>query len=435
MTLGLNRFHVFGAAFTAAALGFAVGCVGAYNGWFSTTAPVTLEISRAGLQLLPGSDVKLRGILVGDVRSITSDGSGAEIVLDLEPDAMHMVPANVQARLVPKTLFGEKYVDLVLPEAAAEERLQAGDVIPEDRSAAALEINRVLDNLLPLLRAVQPQDLSRTLNAVSTALSGRGEQLGQTLVDLDAYLKSMNPLLPQLQRDLSSLADVTAVYDRAAPDLVATLDNLRTTAATVVEHEDDLGGFFSEVTTAADRTRGLLAANEDELVRVNAVSRRVVELLEEFSPVFPCFWRGYAILEPNIAGATGQTPETENFAHIVASFVPPAPEYRYPINLPEHNDFRGPDCYGLPQPDGPIPKVQFKDGTEDDPRFSSRASGGSAESSTSVRPSAMRGGLTGGVDPVDALLAPTLGVQAADVPAIGGLLWSPVVTGAEVSLR
>ncbi|HWH29962.1 MAG TPA: hypothetical protein VNU26_13570, partial [Mycobacteriales bacterium] len=87
----------------------------------------------------------------------------------------------------------------------------------------------------------------------------------------------------------------------------------------------------------------------------------------------------------------------------------------------------------LPDPGGPIPKRQFGDGTEDDPRFTSRA--GEGATTTSVRPSAMRGGLSGRVDAVDAVLAPALGVPAADVPAIGGLLWSPVVHGAEVTLR
>jgi phospholipid/cholesterol/gamma-HCH transport system substrate-binding protein len=431
--MSLNRFHLLGTAFAVAVVLFVVACVGAYNGWFRDTAPVTLRIERAGLQLLPGSDVKMRGILLGDVRSISSDGEVAELVLDLDPGSLHLVPANVQARLVPKTLFGEKYVDLVLPEAPADERLQAGAVIPEDRSTAALEINRVLDNVLPLLRTVRPQDLSLTLNALATALDGRGDQLGRTIEEADAYLSEMNPLLPQLQRDLVALAEVAGVYDDAAPDLLATLRNLVTTADTVVEEQASLAAFLDEVTGAADRTRGLLSSVGDDVVRVNAVSRRVVQLLEEYSPMFPCFWRGYAILEPNIATAVGQTPETESFAHIVATFVPPVPEYQYPINLPEYNDTRGPSCYGLPEPGEPTPKVQFADGTEDDPRFSSRATAGG--STTTVRPSAMRGGLSGGVDPVDALLAPTMGVAAADVPAIGGLLWAPVVTGAEVSLR
>jgi phospholipid/cholesterol/gamma-HCH transport system substrate-binding protein len=435
MSLALTRMHALGAAFLAVLLGFVVFCVGAYNGWFTATAPVRLEIERAGLQLLPGSDVKLRGIIVGSVRSISSDGSRAQIDLELRPGSLELIPADVQARLVPKTLFGEKYVDLVIPPDASADRLAAGDVIPEDRSQAALELNRVLDNVLPLLKTVRPQDLSTTLNALSTALAGRGDQLGQTLADTDAYLKEMNPLLPQLQRDLVLLADVAAVYDEALPDLLAMLDDLRTTARTVVDEQEALAAFLTEVTGAAGDARGLLDGIGDDLVRVNSVGRSVVGLLEEYSPMFPCFFRGYAILQPQIQGATGQTPETEGFARIVANFIPPVPEYEYPHNLPEYTDESGPSCFGLPEPAGVTPKHQFNDGTEDDPRFASRAETRSAPPSSSTRPSAMRAWLTADVDAVDALLAPTMGVQAEQVPAIGGLLWAPVVHGTQVSLR
>lgn len=425
------RYYAFGCLFLAAVLAFVAFCIGSYNGAFTPTAHVSLRIEQAGLQLLDGSDVKVRGLIVGTVKDITSDGSGAQIQLGIDPDRLDEIPADVHARLVPKTLFGEKYVDLVLPAEPSAERLRDGDVIPEDRSQPTLEINRVLDDLLPLLRAVPPHDLATTLDALSTALEGRGEQLGQTLVELDAYLKGLNPQLPQLRRDLVALADVTAVYDTAAPDLLATLRNLLTTADTVVAERATLAAFLREVTATADSTRALLEAAGDDVVRVNAVSRDVVSLLEEYSPVFPCFFRGYALLQPNIMGAVGQTPETDGYAHIVAGFVPPAPDYDYPIDLPEYNETRGPNCYGLPEPGGPPPKERFRDGTEDDPRFGGTPS---ATSSRSVRPSAMRGGLTAQVDPVDALLAPTLGVPADEVPAISGLLWTPVVNGNEVSL-
>ena len=39
------------------------------------------------------------------------------------------------------------------------------------------ELNRVLDQLFPLLRAIRPADLNATLNALATALGGRGEEL------------------------------------------------------------------------------------------------------------------------------------------------------------------------------------------------------------------------------------------------------------------
>lgn len=428
------RSRLLGLLMVTAVVAFSGFCIGMYNGVFTDRALVDLRIERAGLQLLTGSDVKLRGINVGTVRDISSDGRLATIVLAIQPERLADLPADVQARLVPKTLFGEKYVDLVVLPDAAEERLRDGDVIPEDRSAATIEINRVLDDVVPLLRTVRPEQLNATLTALATALDGRGDQLGRTLEEADAYLKGINPQLPQLRRDLIALTQVTDVYDRAAPDLLATVRNLLTTAGTIVEHEDVLAALLPEVTRAADSTRSLLASNESNLVRVNAVNRDLVKVLAEYSPVFACFFRGFAAVGPNIDNAVGDTPETKRFAHIVITFSETVPAYEYPLDLPEYNERRGPDCFGLPDPPRPLPLERFADGTEDDPRFAAPANA-SVSARSAVPPSVMRAPDAGEAAAVDALLAPALGVPADRVPSIGGLLWTPLVTGTTVELR
>ena len=53
---------------------------------------------------------------------------------------------------------------------------------------------------------MQPAKINMTLNAIATALEGRGEQLGETLETFDAYLKRINPQIPQLVEDLRKTA-------------------------------------------------------------------------------------------------------------------------------------------------------------------------------------------------------------------------------------
>src|SRR4051794_9380799 len=110
--------------------------VGSYAGAFSDDVPVTLKVDRVGTQLVPRADVKVRGLNVGTVRSVSTDGSGATVQLALDRDKIAQIPRGVSARLIPKTLFGERYVSLVPPSGAAGPPLAAGDVIPEDRSEA-----------------------------------------------------------------------------------------------------------------------------------------------------------------------------------------------------------------------------------------------------------------------------------------------------------
>src|SRR3954466_11297549 len=113
--LSRHRYELLGLALLLVMAMLAWLSIAMFSQKFTATTPVSLHISRAGLQLLPGSDVKMRGIIVGSVDQITSNGNGAEIKLRLQPKWAKRIPANVSARLVPKTIFGEKYVDLVPP--------------------------------------------------------------------------------------------------------------------------------------------------------------------------------------------------------------------------------------------------------------------------------------------------------------------------------
>src|SRR3954469_22004172 len=120
---------------------------------FTPVTHVRVHVAQAGLQLLPGSDVKVRGLIVGDVADITSDGDGADLELRLDPDQARQLPHNVTVRMLPKTLFGEKYVDLVLP-SQPDGHLTDGAVIAADQTRATLEIDQALNGLLPVLRTV-----------------------------------------------------------------------------------------------------------------------------------------------------------------------------------------------------------------------------------------------------------------------------------------
>ena len=97
------------------------------------------------------------------------------------------------------------------------------------RTDLSIEVEQVLSDLYPLLRAVQPADLNTTLNAVATALEGRGEQLGETLETLDDYLTRFNPELPGLIEDLRLTARVSDTYADVLPEVATILRNTITT--------------------------------------------------------------------------------------------------------------------------------------------------------------------------------------------------------------
>jgi len=221
----LNR--MLGVAFLVLLLFFVWVTSAIFSKKFVDYVPVRLKASHIGLQLPALADVKIRGLIVGEVRKVTTHGDGTTLLLAIKPGQAKVIPANVTARILPKTLFGEKYVALQVPQRPAPRSIRAGDVIVETR--VATEVEAVLSDLYPLLRTVQPAQLNYTLTAMAQALEGRGEAIGNNLVVLDGYLKRMNPKIPLLIDDLDKLSSVSDTYAEVVPELANLLRNSVTT--------------------------------------------------------------------------------------------------------------------------------------------------------------------------------------------------------------
>jgi phospholipid/cholesterol/gamma-HCH transport system substrate-binding protein len=343
----------------------------------------------------------------------------------LEPDAAREIPANVDVQILPTTLFGQKFVSFVRPESPAAASLQDGDVIPSDRVETNVELNRILAELFPLLRTVRPADLNATLNALATALGGRGEDLGETLDKLDSYLDAIDDHLPTLREDLVLLAEVADTYNVAAPDLLGVLDNVTVTSNTIVEQREQLDVFFGDVAGLANTSRTLLADNEANLIRIGELTAPVMRLLAVYSPEYPCLLQGLARYKPRLASVFRGN-------MIRQYFVFNTPQYREydQRDRPVYGEIgHGPWCSGLPNPPVPIGPHGLDNGTDMDenPPTSTLPGTAPARASTSMG----FAGTPGDQAIVNALLAGRTGRPADSYGSLGPLMYGPVVRGAK----
>ena len=86
-----------------------------YSKAFTDVARVTLETDTAGNQLQPGADVKVRGVIVGEVRDDQRRRRRRDARPGDRPRTSDRSRPTSRARLLPKTLFGERFVSLVPP--------------------------------------------------------------------------------------------------------------------------------------------------------------------------------------------------------------------------------------------------------------------------------------------------------------------------------
>lgn len=408
--------------------------VAMYQERFTPVVMVTLKTDRVGNQLQEQSDVKVRGLVVGEVRRIVHTGDGADVELALRPDQVGAIPANVSARLLPKTLFGERYVDLVVPASPSRTALREGSVIPQDRTAVAIELEQVFTNLLPLLRTVKPAQLATTLNAMATALEGRGQALGDNLVLADRYFAAFNPNLPVLQQDISGLADVASIYAAAAPDLLSMARDLAVTSSTLAQKQASYAGFLAATTGLARTATSVLSENADRIIRVGRVSRPTLQVLQRYSPIYACFAQGLVGWLPRINQAFGA-----DSLHITLEVVPQRPAYT-PGEEPAWIANRPPDCKGLPATTGSQARPYTGDNIPDGTRDVSGTSGSAvpaalARSASFVDPSSGEAGTPEEQAVTDALFAPVMGTAPEAMPDISNLLLGPIARGTQVNQR
>ncbi|GAB1515537.1 MCE family protein [Actinophytocola sp. KF-1] len=417
-----------------------------YNKAFTPVVKVSLTTDKLGNQLQVLGDVKVRGLIVGEIRKITPTGDGAVLELALDPEKADLIPRNVSARFIPKTLFGDRYVALQIPENPDRASLRDGDRIEQDKSAPAVELSQALDHLLPVLQAVQPQKLSTTLTAISTALDGRGEQVGQTLVELGQLVEEINPHVPQLTHDLRALVEVSDTYTEAIPDFVAALDDLTVTSRTVYEQRANLSTLFNDLTMSSRDLESFLRANSDNLIKLSDSSRDTLELLAKYSPAYPCFLKQMASLVDAAKPVFGAGTNAPGL-HATIEVVVNKGKYEPGKDTPEFNEHRGPRCYdpkqmGSPFPDQP-PDGPLQDGTSHGPQNRTQEDGllppangaGYLTEPNSLTTADSIANTPAEQEFLAQLVAPGMGVEPSQVPGWSTLLLGPMFRGAEVTVR
>lgn len=309
---------------------FVLICSAVFAGTFRSFVSVTLTADRAGLVMESGAKVKLRGVQVGRVEGISGGTGFVELRLQIEPDQLKFIPANVGAQIRATTAFGAKYVDLVYPEDPSPQRLAAGAVLRS--SNVSTEVNTVFQNLVNVLHKVDPAKLNAVLTALADGVRGQGERIGEATTDANQVLLAVNPRMGTVQQDWRSFTGFSDAYGAAAQDILATLNAASTTSTTVTNHAAALDELLLSTTGLANTGIDLIGPNQANLIHAVNVLNPTTNLLLKYNPTYTCLLMGSKWWLDNIGyeslGGNGRTAVLDD-----AVLFGDRP-YRYPENLP-----------------------------------------------------------------------------------------------------
>src|SRR4051794_39476699 len=123
--------------------------------------------------LTGGNDVRLAGVRVGTVKSITlaEDGTHAEVTFKVEKAVP--VTSSTRAEIRYRNLIGQRYLALV-DAAGTADRLAPGSTIPVERTSPALNLTTLFNGFRPLLQGLTPDDVNKLSYEIIRVLQGEG---------------------------------------------------------------------------------------------------------------------------------------------------------------------------------------------------------------------------------------------------------------------
>ncbi|WP_235990852.1 MCE family protein [Streptomyces ureilyticus] len=268
--------------------------------------------------IYPGSDVRVLGVRIGEVKKITPEGKRVRVEFEYEEG--RKLPADAKAAIINSSVVSDRYVQL-LPVYRKGPVLRDGDVIPEARTAVPVELDRIFDSLHTTSEALGPKGankdgaLSRLLGVSADNLDGQGENLNQTVEDLSQAVTTLSDGRGDLfgtVRNLQVFTAALAADDKSVRSFNGSLAKVakqlageRKDLAAALKH---LGTALGDISDFVKKNKKSLRANVKGLSKVTKVLVTQRAALEELLEVTPT---GLSNLQ-NAYNASAGTLDTRN---------------------------------------------------------------------------------------------------------------------------
>lgn len=344
-----------GAAAVTALLVGAVATIAGSAGMFGSEPEVTTTLPAAAGPIRESTPVQFRSVEVGSLAEVVPGDGGARLTLRMDPERIAEIPADVRVRLLPRTLFGNQYLDLAGPERRGGSRLTAGADLLPDTSRPTAQLYTTYTRMYRLLDALEPARVQVALTAMADSLRGRGERLGRMIDDSAALVDQARPVLDNLGPDLRTMAEVGDDLRAAAPDLARSLDNAVALSAVVVEQRENIGSLLTGGIEVTDRAQRFADAHGDRAVQLVRTADPITDVLGANPGALGDAKEGLdAFLDgANRAFSTG-------FFKIRAKATLESPHPYGPQDCPRYGRVSGPNCAAA-ESIGPVGSPQEDD--------------------------------------------------------------------------
>lgn len=223
---------------------------------------VTASFPRAA-NLFVGSEVRVLGLAVGEITAIEPMGDTVEVSMELDPERDY--PADVNVRLQPVSLLGERFAQLDPPYTGGP-TLQDGASIPLERTAIPAEVDEVLRSFENFLSSLDAGALADLIDVLADTLDGNGAGLNELVDSGSTTVRVLADSSVDLNAVVDQLADLNEVLATREERIGSTLVNTSTVLRNLQEDRELIIGALTELTRATSELRPLILEHDDPLV-------------------------------------------------------------------------------------------------------------------------------------------------------------------------
>ncbi|MGZ5368953.1 MAG: MCE family protein [Aeromicrobium sp.] len=244
------------------------------------TRYVTVDFKQAN-SLYKGSDVKILGVPVGTVESMTPKGDVVRVKIAYE--GKYKLPNEVKAAIVSPSIVGDRFVQLS-PAYSGGAVLPDNAVLDVRRSVVPLELDEIYSSLDDLSVALGPDgankdgSLSNLIDNSAKSLDGQGEQLNETITNFSKLSQTLSNNKDELFGSLTEVQTFVAMLKENDASVRAFNDSTAK-VSTVLEGEREdlaatlkaLGLALNDVRSLVKDNRSALCADVDDLTSISEV--------------------------------------------------------------------------------------------------------------------------------------------------------------------
>lgn len=231
----------------------------------------------------PGSTVRVLGVPVGSIDSVTPVGHQVKVTMTVNSDVQ--VPAGADAVVIAPSVVSDRYIQLI-PAYTHGPQMASGAVIPQQRTATPVEVDQLYSSLAKFATDLGPNGvnkngaLSDVLKTGAANLAGNGKNFNTMIDRLGQATRTLSGSRSDFFATINNLQSFTSMLKSEDSQVRLIEQQFAQVSGFLAGDRQTLGAALNELATAVQQVKGFIGNNrsliKSNVSRLAAITRLLV---------------------------------------------------------------------------------------------------------------------------------------------------------------